>query len=83
MSRPFILIWDACNQVMERGLGIGGDYDSNLRLPWCCLYKTQVMAHQSSQVRAFVTRYTPETEEKPENKTEEKKEDAQLETPSY
>ena len=42
------------------------------------------MAHQSSQVRAFVTRYTPETEEKPENKTEEKKEDdAQLETPSY
>ena len=41
------------------------------------------MAHQSSQVKAFVTRYTPETEEKPENKTEEKKEDAQLETPSY
>ena len=69
---------------MERGLGIGGSYDSNLRLPWCCLYKTQVMAHQSSQVRAFVTRYTPEPEVKPENKTEEKKEDdAQLETPSY
>ena len=42
------------------------------------------MAHQSSQVRAFVTRYTPEPEVKPENKTEEKKEDeAQLETPSY
>ena len=42
------------------------------------------MAHQSSQVRAFVTRYTPEPEVKPENKTEEKKEDdAQLEIPSY
>jgi len=69
---------------MERGLGIGGNYDSNLRLPWCCLYKTQVMAHQSSVMRASVTRLTPETEEiKPENKTEEKKEDSQLETPSY
>ena len=69
---------------MERGLGIGGDYDSNLRLPWCCLYKTQVMAHQSSVMQASVTRYTPETEDKPEIKTEEKKEDdAQLETPSY
>ena len=69
---------------MERGLGIGGSYDSNLRLPWCCLYKTQVMAHQSSVMTAYVTRLTPETEEvKPENKTEEKKEDAQLETPSY
>ena len=69
---------------MERGLGIGGDYDSNLRLPWCCLYKTQVMAHQSSVMQASVTRYSPEPEVKqPENKTEEKKEDAQLETPSY
>ena len=29
---------DACHLVMERGLGIGGSYDSNLRLPWCCLY---------------------------------------------
>ena len=75
---------DACNQVMERGLGIGGNYDSNLRLPWCCLYKTQVMAHQSSVMQASVTRYSPEPEVKqPENKTEEKKEDAQLETPSY
>ena len=69
---------------MERGLGIGGNYDSNLRLPWCCLYKTQIMAHQSSVATASVTRYTPEPEVKPENKTEEKKEDqAQLETPSY
>ena len=42
------------------------------------------MAHQSSVMRASVTRLTPETEEiKPENKTEEKKEDAQLETPSF
>ncbi len=33
---------------------------------------------------AYVTRLTPETEEvKSENKTEEKKEDPQLETPSY
>jgi len=33
---------------------------------------------------AYVTRLTPETEEvKPENKTEDKKEDAQLDTPSY
>jgi len=33
---------------------------------------------------AYVTRLTPETEEvKPENKTEEEKPDAQLETPSY
>ena len=31
---------------------------------------------------AFVTRYSTESEQ-PENKTEEKKEDAQLETPSY
>ena len=70
---------------MERGLGIGGNYDSNLRLPWCCLYKTQVMAHQSSVMRAAVTRSSPETfpAPEPENKTEEKKEDAQLETPSY
>ena len=69
---------------MERGLGIGGNYDSNLRLPWCCLYKTQVMAHQSSVMQASVTRYSPEPEVKqPENKTEENKEDAQLETPSY
>ena len=59
---------------MERGLGIGGNYDSNLRLPWCCLYKTQVMAHQSSVMRAAVTRLTPETypAPEPENKTEEK-----------
>ena len=44
------------------------------------------MAHQSSVMRAAVTRLTPETypAPEPENKTEEKKEDeAQLETPSY
>ena len=43
------------------------------------------MSQQSSGMRASVTWYSPETEEiKPENKTEEKKEDdAQLETPSY
>jgi len=42
------------------------------------------MAHQSSVMQASVTRYSPEPEVKPENKTEEKKEDdAQLETPSY
>ena len=41
------------------------------------------MAHQSSVMKASITRYTPEPEVKPENKTEEKKEDAQLETPSY
>ena len=41
------------------------------------------MAHQSSVMKAFVTRYEPEPEDKPENKTEEKKEDAQLEIPSY
>ena len=43
------------------------------------------MAHQSSVMRASVTRFEPEIYEtpEPENKTEEKKEDAQLETPSY
>lgn len=41
------------------------------------------MAHQSSVMRASVTRYEPEPEVKPETKTEEKKEDAQLEIPSY
>ena len=41
------------------------------------------MAHQSSVMRASITRYEPEPEVKPENKTEEKKEDAQLEIPSY
>ena len=41
------------------------------------------MAHQSSDMIASVTRYTPDPEVKPQNKTEEKKEDAQLETPSY
>ena len=42
------------------------------------------MAQQSSVMTAYVTRLTPETEEvKPENKTEEKKEAAQLEIPSY
>ena len=42
------------------------------------------MAQQSSVMTAYLTRLTPETEEvKPENKTEEKKEDAQLEIPSY
>ena len=42
------------------------------------------MAHQSTVATASVTRYSPEPEVKqPENKTEEKKEDAQLETPSY
>tara|TARA_B000000557_G_scaffold177282_1_gene144469 strand:+ start:303 stop:431 length:129 start_codon:yes stop_codon:yes gene_type:complete len=30
------------------------------------------MAHQSSKLKAFVTRYSPEPEAKPENKTEEK-----------
>ena len=41
------------------------------------------MAHQSSVMRASVTRFEPETYEtpEPENKTEEKKEDAQLEIP--
>ena len=36
-------------------------------------------------MRASVTRFKPETYEapEPENKTEEKKDDAQLETPSY
>ena len=36
-------------------------------------------------MRASVTRFQPEpfTAPEPENKTEEKKEDAQLETPSY
>ena len=61
---------------MERGLGIGGHYDSNLRLPWCWLYKTQVMAHQSAVMQASVTRYSPEPEVKqPEIKTEDKSED--------
>ena len=43
------------------------------------------MAHQSSVMRAAVTRLSPETypAPEPENKTEEKKEDAQLEIPSY
>ena len=34
-------------------------------------------------MRASVTRYEPEPEVKPETKTEEEKDDAQLETPSY
>ena len=41
------------------------------------------MSQQSSVMTASVTRYSPEPEVKPENKTEEEKEDAQLETPSY
>ena len=42
------------------------------------------MTQQSSVMKAFVTRYEPEPEVKEsEIKTEEKKEDAQLETPSY
>ncbi len=44
------------------------------------------MAHQSSVMRASVTRFEPQTfpAPEPENKTEEKKEDeAQLDTPSY
>ena len=68
---------------MERGLGIGGNYDSNLRLPWCCLYKTQVMAQQSNGGgfgKAHPVSFAPKPEPQ---KTEEKKEDAQLETPSY
>ena len=77
---------------MERGLGIGGNYDSNLRLPWCCLYKTQIMAQQSSNNRAFVTSYRLEEKKKPEAEefqsleealTGEKKEDPKLEDHSY
>jgi len=43
------------------------------------------MAHQSSVMRAAVTRLEPQTypAPEPENKTEEEKPDAQLETPSY
>ena len=41
------------------------------------------MAQQSSANRAFVTSYRLEEKKKPEAKTAEKKEDAQLETPSY
>ena len=72
---------------MERGLGIGGNYDSNLRLPWYCLHKNcKVMAQQSSNNRANVTSYRildSLDDTKNETKTEEKKEDAQLETHSY
>jgi len=41
------------------------------------------MAQQSSANRAFVTSYRLEEKKKPEAKTEEKKKDAQLETPSF
>jgi len=44
------------------------------------------MAHQSTVATASVTRYSPEPEVKQlelDLKTEEKEEDAQLETPSY
>ena len=41
------------------------------------------MAQQSSNNRAFITSYRLEEKKKPEAKTEEKKEDAQLETPSF
>ena len=41
------------------------------------------MAQQSSNNRAFVTSYRLEEKKTPEAKTEEKKEDAQLETPSF
>ena len=41
------------------------------------------MAQQSSNNRAFVTSYRLEEKKKHEAKTEEKKEDAHLETPSF
>ena len=41
------------------------------------------MSQQSSNNRAFVTSYRLEEKQKPESKTDEKKEDPQLENHSY
>ncbi len=84
ISRPFIAYathviqsWNG-DQVSEI------THDSNLRISWYRVHKNnQVMEYKHQSEGGFGVAYPVQFSPKPEEKKEEEKPDAQLETPSY